>query len=93
MTNCYCGVKTSTTQHYSLSVNDHGGASDAAERSNIFEPFYTTKKKGVGIGLFIVQQVIEEDFGGSLTVASDKKHGTTFTISLPKTYYAKHSRR
>ncbi len=46
----------------SLSVNDHGRGIRAAERSNIFEPFYTTKKKGVGIGLFIVRQVVEEDF-------------------------------
>lgn len=77
----------------SLSVNDHGRGIRSTEQIKIFEPFYTTKKKGVGIGLFIVRQVVEKDFGGTLTVTSDKKLGTTFTISLPKTYYAKNNRR
>lgn len=76
-----------------INVNDHGVGIRPTSQSKIFEPFYTTKKKGVGIGLFIVKQVIENDFGGSLSLTSDKQQGTTFTVSLPKSYYAKASRR
>ncbi|HET7060077.1 MAG TPA: HAMP domain-containing sensor histidine kinase [Candidatus Saccharimonadales bacterium] len=75
-----------------ISVTDHGRGIRPADQTKIFEPFYTTKEKGVGIGLFIVKQVLEKDFGGSLTVASNKTQGTTFTISLPKSYYARKSR-
>lgn len=72
-----------------ISVTDYGRGIKPAEQAKIFEPFYTTKKKGVGIGLFIVRQVVNKDLSGELTVTSSKQQGTTFTISLPKSYYAK----
>lgn len=72
-----------------VNVHDDGRGIRRADQTKVFEPFYTTKKKGVGIGLFIVQQVVKKDFGGDLTLTSDKKRGTTFSISLPKSYYAK----
>jgi signal transduction histidine kinase len=72
-----------------ISVTDYGRGIRISEQAKIFEPFYTTKKKGVGIGLFIVRQVVEKDFGGELTFTSAKQQGTTFTFSLPKSYYAK----
>ena len=72
-----------------ISVTDHGSAIPRASLKRIFEPFYTTKPKGVGIGLFIVKQVVEGDFKGSIDVRSDKRQGTTFTIRLPKSYYAR----
>lgn len=75
-----------------INVNDHGTGIRPASHHKIFEPFYTTKKNGVGIGLFIVKQVVENDFKGAITLSSDKKHGTTFSVSLPKSYYAKASR-
>jgi signal transduction histidine kinase len=72
-----------------INVTDHGSAIPRASLKKIFEPFYTTKPKGVGIGLFIVKQVVEGDFKGGMDVRSDKRRGTTFTIRLPKSYYAK----
>ncbi len=81
-------------QHSTLfiSVTDYGRGIRAADQLKIFEPFYTTKKEGVGIGLFIVRQVVEKDFGGELAVTSTKQQGTIFVISLPKSYYAKNRR-
>jgi len=72
-----------------IGVTDYGRGIRPSDQARIFEPFYTTKKEGVGIGLFIVRQVVEQDLGGELTMTSSKQQGTTFTISLPKSYYAK----
>lgn len=72
-----------------ISVTDHGSAIPDRNMDRIFEPFYTTKPKGVGIGLFIVKRVVENDFKGSIDVNSDKREGTTFSIKLPGSYYAR----
>jgi signal transduction histidine kinase len=77
----------------SISVTDHGKPISPRHIDKIFEPFYTTKPNGIGIGLFIVKQVVENDFDGSISLDSDKRSGTTFNIRLPKSYYAKGSRR
>ncbi|HVX56563.1 MAG TPA: HAMP domain-containing sensor histidine kinase [Candidatus Saccharimonadales bacterium] len=81
-------IKTALT----ISVTDYGRVIPAQRLEKIFEPFYTTKSKGVGIGLFIVKQVVENHFKGNITVRSDKQHGTTFSATLPKSYYAKSTR-
>ncbi len=48
----------------------------------IFEPLFTTKPKGIGLGLAITKRVVEEN-GGSIDVASEMAKGTAFTIRLP----------
>jgi PAS domain S-box-containing protein len=48
----------------------------------LFEPFYTTKSDGVGLGLFISRNIIE-DHGGRIEVTSEPGEGTTFTVWLP----------
>ena len=48
----------------------------------IFEPYYTTKKEGSGLGLMIVQRIIQ-DHGGRIDVHSEPGMGTTFTVFLP----------
>lgn len=67
-----------------ISVTDHGIGISRATKQKIFDPFYTTKVTGSGIGLFIVKQVTENDFEGTITLESSKKSGTTFTVTLPK---------
>ncbi|HVV25944.1 MAG TPA: HAMP domain-containing sensor histidine kinase [Candidatus Saccharimonadales bacterium] len=69
-----------------LRVTDHGRGIPAARQAKIFNPFYTTKRRGTGIGLFIVKQVVEHDFGGSLTLQSSEA-GTSFEVRLPKSYH------
>ncbi len=71
------------SDHLHISVHDHGKGIPSSLQSKIFEPFYSTKDKGIGIGLFIVKKVTEEDFKGTIAVTSTKKEGTTFTVSLP----------
>ncbi|MBU8909609.1 ATP-binding protein, partial [Desertibacillus haloalkaliphilus] len=50
-------------------------------QETIFEPFYTTKELGTGIGLFVCRKIIEKH-SGELTCSSDEQK-TTFRISLP----------
>jgi signal transduction histidine kinase len=65
-----------------LSVSDTGGGIPPEQLKRIFEPFYTTKKKGTGLGLMIVQRIIR-DHGGRIELESDVNQGTRFRIWLP----------
>jgi two-component system, sporulation sensor kinase E len=65
-----------------VSITDTGGGIARDQISHIFEPFYTTKKKGTGLGLMIVQRIVRQH-GGHIAVESDVGQGTTFRISLP----------
>jgi signal transduction histidine kinase len=71
-----------------VKVSDRGPGVPPEHQPKIFNPFYTTKQHGTGIGLFIVKQVVEHDFGGSITMSSSPGE-TCFEVSLPKSYYAK----
>lgn len=66
-----------------IRFTDYGEGIPAEKLPKIFDPFFTSKDKGVGIGLFIVRQVVENDFNGSVLVESTKQTGTTFTVILP----------
>jgi signal transduction histidine kinase len=72
-----------------ISVTDHGVGVKPSTQDKIFNPFYSTREKGIGIGLFVVKQVVEKDFQGTISLTSNKKQGTIFTVNLPKSYYAK----
>ena len=65
-----------------VSVADRGTGIPAANQETIFNPFFTTKPTGVGLGLPIVQKIIDEH-GGSLTVESEEGQGSTFRVYLP----------
>ncbi len=65
-----------------VSVADTGGGIPQEQISRIFEPFYTTKKKGTGLGLMIVQRIVRAH-GGKIEVESRAGKGTTFRIWLP----------
>ncbi len=70
-----------------LSVRDFGcGIAKHLHRA-IFEPFYSTKQKregAAGLGLSIVKNIVENDFGGRATVESVPGRGSTFTLTIPK---------
>jgi len=65
-----------------VSVADTGGGIPQDQLNRIFEPFYTTKKKGSGLGLMIVQRIVRAH-GGRIELDSQVGRGTTFRIWLP----------
>jgi len=65
-----------------VQVSDTGRGIPPSDLTRIFEPFYSTKERGTGLGLAFVHQVVREH-GGSVTCESEVGRGTTFTIRLP----------
>jgi signal transduction histidine kinase len=65
-----------------VGVVDTGGGIPQEQINHIFEPFYTTKKKGTGLGLMIVQRIVRQH-GGRIELESRVGQGTHFRISLP----------
>jgi two-component system NtrC family sensor kinase len=65
-----------------LTLADDGPGIAQKDLSRIFDPFYSTKAEGTGLGLPLTQQIIEEH-GGTIACASEPGKGTTFTIRLP----------
>lgn len=63
-------------------VSDTGGGIPPEDLTRIFEPFYSTKERGTGLGLSFAQQVVKEH-GGELRCTSTLGHGTAFTLRLP----------
>jgi signal transduction histidine kinase len=67
----------------SLDVRDTGVGIPPEQTTQIFEPLYTTKPGGTGLGLYIVQEVVAAH-GGQVAVQSVVGQGSTFTITLPR---------
>jgi signal transduction histidine kinase len=65
-----------------ISFTDTGTGLSPEEQTNIFEPFYTTKTKGTGLGLAVSYGIIERH-GGSIEVQSEPGRGSCFTVKLP----------
>ncbi len=65
-----------------MSATDTGGGIPQEQINRIFEPFYTTKKKGSGLGLMIVQRIVRAH-NGRIELESHVGRGTTFRIWLP----------
>ena len=65
-----------------LSVTDTGQGMSAEEVGKLFEPFYTTKPRGTGLGMTVVSRVVEQN-GGRIGVLSAPGEGTTFSLVLP----------
>lgn len=63
-------------------VHDNGSGILEDDKAMVFEPFYTTKREGIGLGLYIVKKVAEAH-GGSVKIESSKEGGTTFILKIP----------
>jgi signal transduction histidine kinase len=70
-----------------VDIVDQGCGMDAETLRRLFEPFYTTKEKGTGLGMAIAKQIAELH-GGDLSVQSRAGAGTTATVTLPLTKFA-----
>ena len=71
-----------TDKHVVIRISDCGPGIPMYLRKKIFDPFYTTKEGGTGIGLSLSQRIIS-DHGGLLSVATSKWGGSEFSIELP----------
>ena len=67
---------------YVLSLSDNGIGMSEKTVSHIFEPYYTTKPNGTGLGMTMVYKIIKE-FNGEISVNSTRGKGSTFIITLP----------
>ncbi len=73
------------TKKILLKFHNTGSFIPPEDREKIFFPFYTTKRKGTGLGLPITHRIIASH-GGQICVDSDKEKGTTFIVELPANY-------
>ena len=63
-------------------VSDNGCGMNSQTVSKIFEPYYTTKANGTGLGMTMVYKIVKE-FSGEINVDSIENEGTVFTMSFP----------
>jgi len=68
--------------HVIVRFEDSGGGMSAENLSHVFEPYFTTKASGSGLGLLIVRRIVREH-GGELSIESSEGRGVTVTIRLP----------
>ena len=68
--------------HVKISFSDTGGGISPENLSRVFEPYFTTKSGGSGLGLLIVRRIVREH-GGELAIESSEGKGLTLTIRLP----------
>jgi signal transduction histidine kinase len=66
-----------------LRVSDTGKGIPAREGNKIFEPGFTTKKRGWGMGLALVQRIATQYHSGKIRIESTSQHGTTFLVTMP----------
>ena len=65
-----------------LEVSDTGVGIPEGQIAKIFEPYYTTKEFGSGLGLTVVYKIVKEH-GGEVSLRTHEEEGTTFTMSFP----------
>lgn len=76
-------IKGTADDHWVyISVQDTGPGIAKENQKSVFEPFYTTKKEGMGMGLYIINN-IAKTFGGRLELESELGEGSKFTVVLP----------
>jgi PAS domain S-box-containing protein len=66
-----------------IAVRDNGPGLDAEQQQRIFEPFYSTKVKGTGLGMAIVRRIVEAH-GGTISAASEPGGGAEIVLVLPR---------
>lgn len=66
-----------------ISVQDHGTGISAEAREHLFEPFYTTKDSGLGLGLSICRSIAEAHSGRLEVLPAHSEPGTVFVLTLP----------
>ena len=75
-------VKTDN-QEVCILIKDNGTGISEENKTRIFEPKFTTKSSGMGLGLGIIKTIIEA-YKGTITFTSQEGQGTTFEVKFPK---------
>ena len=78
----FCISNTVRDNKFIITIMDNGCGMSEESLSKIFEPYYTTKANGTGLGMTMVYKIIKE-FSGEIIVDSKEGEGTAFTISFP----------
>ncbi len=69
-------------EQVALTVRDHGSGIAPIHREHVFDPFFTTRNDGTGMGLAVVARIVSEH-GGQVSLTSPADGGTCVTIQLP----------
>lgn len=64
-------------------VTDNGCGIEVPDQPRVFDPYFTTKPTGTGLGLFVCRQIVEQRLGGRIDLLASSQSGTTFCIDLP----------
>ncbi len=66
-----------------IRVRDEGHGISAEAQQQIFQPYFTTKDHGTGLGLFVCRQLTRQTLGGEIELVRSTPHGTEFIVTLP----------
>jgi hypothetical protein len=80
---CFTATAVESEEAIQISIRDNGPGLSDEQRENIFQPFYTTKSQGSGLGMAITRRIIEAH-GGQLAVGPPDRPGTEILITLPR---------
>ena len=73
-----------------VAVSDDGHGIDPADRDNVFQPYFTTKPTGTGLGLFVSKSLTEQNDDGQIKLLESDRLGTTFLVRLSCENIRKH---
>lgn len=80
---CFSGADLDGVAALQLRIRDNGPGLTVEQQCRIFEPFYTTKTRGTGLGMAIAKRVVEAH-GGTIAAASNNSRGAEIRITLPR---------
>ena len=73
----------STQENVIITVTDNGCGISEENKEKVFEPKFTTKTSGMGLGLAMIKKIVET-YEGSISFTSIENKGTTFKVTFPK---------